>query len=368
VRIPGRALRRLALAVLLAGGALNVMAYHHARAFTRFAPPGPRTRQPEQLSVFEKVGVLARGARVPRPENRRSPADLGLAYETHVFPGVRDIPLEAWLVPHASPRGTVVLFHGHAASKDSQLREAKAFHEMGWNALLVDFHGSGGSGGSETSVGFHEATDVARAFAYARRLPGSGPVVLYGASMGAVAVLKAVADEDLEAHVLVLESPFDSLLQTVRHRFHTMGVPAFPSAHLLVFWGGVDQGFDGFAHRPLAAAPRITRPTLLLGGGADHWVTPGETRAIFEALRGPKSLHLFAGVGHEALLRRRPDEWRAVVGAFLDRFLAKTVEAACYPARTGWTSRMSTASWPRFWSVTGGEWPSSAASGSWATA
>jgi uncharacterized protein len=363
-----RALRRLALGALLAAASLNVLAYHHARAFTRFAPPGPRTPRPEQLSALQKLGVLARGARVPRPENRRSPADVGLAFETHVFPGWRGIPLEAWLVRPNDARGTVLLFHGHAASKDSQLREAKAFHEMGWNAILVDFHGSGGSGGNVTSIGFHEATDVAGAFEHARRLPPGGPIVLYGASMGAAAVLKAVADESLAVDALVLESPFDSLLQTVSHRFHTMGVPAFPSAHLLVFWGGYDQSFDGFAHRPLESAHRITRPTLLLGGEADRWVTPAETRAIYESLRGPKSLHLFAELGHVAFMRQRPDEWRAVIGGFLDRFLAKAVVSTCYPARAEWISRMSTASSHHSWSATGGAWPSLAASGSWATA
>ena len=343
------------------------MAYHHARAFTRFAPPGPRTRQPEQLSAVQKLGVLARGARVPRPENRRSPTDVDLAYKTHVFPGLRGLPLEAWLVPRHDARGTVLLFHGHAASKDSQLREAKAFHEMGWNALLVDFHGSGGSGGNDDE---HRLPRGDRRRASLRvRAPAApgGPIVLYGASMGAAAVLKAVADEGLAADALVLESPFDSLLQTVRHRFHTMGVPAFPSAQLLVFWGGFDQGFDGFGHRPIESACRITRPTLVLGGAVDRWVTAAETKAIFESLRGPKTLHLFAGVGHEAFLRRHPGEWRAAVTGFLDRILAKAVVATCYPARAGWISHMSTASLHHSWSSMGGAWPSLAASGSWAT-
>src|SRR5262249_3495643 len=156
---------------------------------------------------------------LPRPENRLTPRDVGLSYERHVFAGGRGVPVEAWFVPAPSARGTVVLFHGHAASKDSQLREAKVFHAMGLNALLVDFYGSGGSAGRETSIGFYEALDVAKAFDYARGLPHAGPVVLYGASMGAAAILKAVADQKLEPAALILECPFDSLIGTVRHRF-----------------------------------------------------------------------------------------------------------------------------------------------------
>lgn len=316
--------RRVA-AVLLAGfAALNLVAYRQARAFTHFAPPGHRTEPPQRLSLGEKIDVLVAGVDVPRPENRRTPSDVGLPYERHVFEGGRGLALEGWLLPRADARGTVVLFHGHAASKDSELREAKAFHAMGLNAFLVDFYGSGGSAGNETSIGFYEALDVTKAFEYARGLPGSGPVVLYGASMGAAAVLKAVADDKLETAGLILECPFDSLLRTVRHRFTSMGVPAFPLADLLVFWGGVEEGFNAFEYRPVESAAAIDRPTLLMNGDSDPWVRRDEARAIFDSLKGPKTLRFFAGIGHGSCLRGRPDEWKESVSRFLRQALRQS--------------------------------------------
>jgi uncharacterized protein len=308
-------------AVLLTGFvALNGVAYRQARAFTRFGPPGHRTR-PERLSPGQTLRVLVTGVEVPRPENRRTPRVLGLEYERHVFTGGRGVPLEGWLVSSSNARGTVVLFHGHAASKDSQLREAKVFHDMGLNAFLVDFYGSGGSGGNETSIGFYEALDVTRAFAYARDLPGAGPVVLYGASMGAAAVLKSVGDDKLAPAGLILECPFDSLVGTVRHRFTSRGVPSFPLADLLVFWGSAREGFNGFRYRPVDSASRIEQPTLLMNGDSDPWVRPDEARAIFDALKGPKTLKFFAGVDHDSCLRRRPDEWKGAVADFLVQVL-----------------------------------------------
>jgi hypothetical protein len=231
------------------------------------------------------------------------------------------VPLEAWLVPQVDARGTVILFHGHAASKDSQLREANVFRRMGFNAFLVDFYGSGGSGGNETSIGFYESVDVARSFDYAVNLPGAGPVVLYGASMGAAAVIKGVADEHLQPAALILECPFDTLIGTVRHRFTTMGIPSFPLADLLVLWGGMQAGFNGFRYRPAESASRIDRPTLLMSGENDEWVRPEEARTIFEGLRGPKTLRFFAGVGHDSCLRRRPAEWKSAVSEFLNQVL-----------------------------------------------
>jgi hypothetical protein len=136
--------------------------------------------------------------------------------------------------------------------------------------------------------------------------------------MGAAAVLKAVADHELRPSGLILESPFVSLIVTVRHRFAGLGIPAFPLADLLVFWGGVQSGFDALEYRPAESASRIDLPTLLMSGDSDRWVRPDETRAMFEALKGPKTLHLFAGVGHVPCFRERPVEWKDAVGRFLD--------------------------------------------------
>jgi alpha-beta hydrolase superfamily lysophospholipase len=184
--------------------------------------------------------------------------------------------------------------------------------------LLVDFYGSGGSQGSGTSIGFHEAGDVTASYRQAERLGQGRPVVLYGASMGAAALLKAVGDDGLQPAGLVLEAPFDSLLGTVRHRFDTFGIPSFPLADLLVFWGGVQQGFDGRAFRPADDAARVTSPSLLISGEDDPWVRPEETRAIYHRLAGPKSLRLVPGMGHEPCLRAHPEEWRSAVRGFLD--------------------------------------------------
>jgi alpha-beta hydrolase superfamily lysophospholipase len=315
-----RVLRRLALGAALVFTVLNGLAYRQATAFTRFAPASARPWS-EGLTMGAKARALLLGIDVPRPLNQRTPRDVGLAYERHVFTGGRGFALEAWHVACPMGRGTVLLFHGHAASKEDLLGEAAAFHAMRMSVLLVDFAGSGGSEGNETSIGFHEARDVSRAVAYARGLPAPGPLVLYGSSMGAAAILKGVADDGLDAAGLVLECPFDSLERTVRRRFTSRGLPSFLLADLLLYWGGVQQGFDAFAFRPSESAARVASPTLLLSGDRDPWVRPEDARAVFDSLRGPRTLKFLEGVGHDAGLRRRPAEWRAAVAAFLDGVL-----------------------------------------------
>ena len=193
------------------------------------------------LTWGDKARLLFTGATLPKPRDRQTPEAFGLAYETRRFPGAFGLALESWHLPHPAPEGVVVLVHGYAASKGALLPEAQAFHRMGYSALLVDCYGSGGSAGTDTSIGWHEARDVEAAVAEARQLPGGGRVVLFGVSMGAVASLKAIAEDGLRPERLIVEAPFDRLLTTVRHRFGTLGIPAFPLAHVVLFWAACSR-------------------------------------------------------------------------------------------------------------------------------
>jgi len=191
-----------ALSVIVA--VLNLLAYRHAWAMTHFTADGVRTPPPQRLSLGEKLHVLVTGATLQRPRNRVTPESIGVRFERHTFVTADGLRLEAWYVPAAESRGVVLLFHGYADCKASQLDEARIFHELGWSAFLVDFRGSGGSDGGQTSIGFHEARDVVAALAYARTAIGHGPYVLFGGSMGAASAMKAVA-EGARPDALILE-------------------------------------------------------------------------------------------------------------------------------------------------------------------
>lgn len=309
--------KMLAGLLVLAIVIVNILAARHAQAFLTYAPAGESTPQPEQLSGFRKLGVLFTGVSVPRPENATSPAALGLPFTPHRI-ALGDDWLEAWHVPaDGSARGVVLLFPGYASAKSSLLPEAAAFRSPGYDAMLVDFRGSGGSSGHDTSLGVREAEDVAAVAKFAAdRWPGR-PVVLFGRSMGAAAVLRAVGQLGVNPAAVIVECPFDRMLNAVRNRFGAMGMPSFPAAQLLVFWGGRHLGFDGFSHNPAADAKGVRCPALVLAGANDTRATPTQVQAVYDGLSGPKRWHLFGGAGHEPLRVRAPAEWGREVSEFL---------------------------------------------------
>jgi alpha-beta hydrolase superfamily lysophospholipase len=311
--------RRLSvcLAVLLALVAVNVVAFNQAWSMTHFAAAGSRTAPPESLSLLGKARVALLGVRLPRPVNSVDPTHFGLDFETVRFGGPTGSELEGWFIPCDHPKGAVLFAHGYGASKSSLLAAARAVHCLGYAVLLLDFHGSGGSQGATTTIGFREADDVADAVAWLTTRCLKCPLVLYGQSMGSAAVLRAIAFRGVEPDGLILESPFDRLLSTAANRFRTMGLPPFPLAHLLIFWGGVQSGFNGFGHNPADYARHVRCPTLLLHGEDDVRATLEQARSVLNNVRSEmKSETLFAA-GHESLHAADPERWTAAVSHFL---------------------------------------------------
>lgn len=282
-----------------------------------FGPPGPPPPPLERMSWLATAQAALTGVRLPRPVNLLTPASRGLAFETQWIPLPDGQQLEAWFIPHAQPRGLAVLFHGYAASKESLLAPAAQFAELGYAALVVDFQGAGGSPGAGATLGIREAGDVAATLRYARGRWPNQRLVGYGFSMGAAALLRAGAVEGEQPDALILEAPFDRLLGSIRTRFDALGLPSFPVAELLLFWGSVQLGANGFDHNPATYAQSISSPALVIHGAADPRVPAGQAAAVADSLGGPARLVTIPGVGHETGSAAAPERWAEAVGDFL---------------------------------------------------
>lgn len=270
------------------------------------------------LTHFSSPGHFSLG--LPRPTSSKLPTDIGLEYTTQRIPMNQTEWLETWFIPvqRSQSRGTVLLFPGNAGSKAKQLlAPAQVFHALGYDALLVDFRGVGGSSGDTTTLGAREAEDVALAMRYAQRLSLKRPIVLYGVSMGTAAILKAVAQEKVKPDTIILELPFTRLLDAVRSRVKAIRMPTFPLAELLVFWGSMQHRFNGFTHNPVTYASQVRCPTLLMQGRRDRWTTVAEINQIFQNLHGSKKLIIFPTAGHDLLVTVDRNLWKQSVDQFL---------------------------------------------------
>ncbi|HEY9889642.1 MAG TPA: alpha/beta fold hydrolase, partial [Candidatus Obscuribacterales bacterium] len=192
--------------------------------------------------------------------------------------------------------------------------------QMGYHALMVDFRGQGGSSGTSTTLGLREAEDVAAAVAHADTIGLPRPYVTYGVSTGSVAIMRAIRD-GLTVDAALLEMPFAHLMNAVKTRMKAQDFPTWGVAELLVFWGGVQHGYNAFAHNPVRYARALTLPTLILQGEKDRWTRLEEVQDIYHNLPGAKEMVVFPGAGHNLLVTVDQPLWTEAIADFLTSHL-----------------------------------------------
>jgi alpha-beta hydrolase superfamily lysophospholipase len=304
-------IKKIGWILLFAFLCMNVVAFFHAWKFTHFSKGVQPKSSSRNLSFGNKAKTLFLGINNPRPVNKLRPSQ---PYETITIQSNKKI--ECWLIQAPTPKGTVILFHGYGGEKSAMLDKATVFQSLGFSTLLVDFMGAGNSEGNQTTIGYKEADEVKSCFEFLRAR-GEKRIILFGTSLGAAAILKSIDDFHLDPTAIILECPFSTLYETTASRFRSLKVPAFPMAGLLVFWGGIQNGFWGFSFEPVEYAKSVRCPTLLFFGEKDEKVSRAETDAIFQNLPASKRLVTFPEAGHENYLLKYRNTWSQEIAAFL---------------------------------------------------
>ena len=307
-------LRRILIAVLVLFVLLNVMTAFHAYKFTHFyEEKGLKRIKPEQMSIGDKVEAMFLGVKYPKSVNALIPQ---IPYETVQLATEDKLKIEAWHCRQPAQKGTVILFHGHGSCKSKVLPEAMYFYSLGYNIFLVDFRAHGGSQGNTSTIGYEEAEEVKLAYDYVGQ--NEKNIILWGISLGAATITHAISKYELKPSKVILEMPFGSLLDAVKGRVKTMGLPAQPISSLLTFWGGTEQGFWAFSHNPCDYAASIKCPTLIQWGRNDARVTKEEQTCIYNAIASKnKKLVEYENSGHQSLFANETPKWEQEISGFL---------------------------------------------------
>lgn len=307
--------KRLLYLFLLLFLLLNVIAAFHAWKFTHFYPAGVYSnKKPEQMNAWEKTKTVLLGVRLSKSVVKFKPT---VPFETVILHTRKGLKLEAWWIPASKPIGTVILFHGYGGCKDGTLLEAGYFRQLGYNTFLIDFRGNGNSDGYTCTVGFNEAEDVRLAYDYVQQKKEKH-IILWGMSMGAAAILRAVTVYELQPDKVILECSFATLTDAVKARMRAVHVPGTPFSQILTFWGGLEHGFWGPGYKPEAYARQIKMPALICWGSHDFRVHRQETDLIYQHLASKKKqLVVFNESAHQSFCRKEPAKWKSVVKEFL---------------------------------------------------
>lgn len=272
---------------------------------------------------------VARG--LLRPERKAlalTPADVGLTLEDVRIAGPSGA-LAAWYLPARNGR-TLICCHGIHDNRGQWLEQVARLHARGgYGAVLFDFAGHGHSEGAMVTYGVREREDVAAIIAWLRErgdVDMEGLAIM-GYSLGAITATLAAATLP-ELRALVIESGFADLQHDIAQLFTRFTrLPAFPLANLVVWWGQRLADVRLSDIRPAQVIGLVSpRATLIIADLDDTLADePYDGERLYASAGEPKTLWQVEDTGHVQAYWRRPDEWIARVGDFLDQHLAAHV-------------------------------------------
>ncbi len=214
---------------------------------------------------------------------------------------VDDVRLDGRRWTHPSPRASIVVVHGFAASSDETdvASLAEHLHAASCTVLAVDGRGHGTSGGVCT-LGDLERHDVAAAIAEARS-DTELPVIVVGASMGAIATLHHLSEQPgaVDGIVVVSCPAHWKLPRNARGILSVLMTQTrlgrwFARRHLGV----------RIARRMVRPAPpveliaRVGAPIAIVHGADDPFIEPSAATALHAAAPEPRRVAIVEGMGH----------------------------------------------------------------------
>lgn len=244
----------------------------------------------------------------PGPPPIQTPAMDGIAFDDLTLTTSDGVSIHGWrLRCKGDARGAIVLCHGNAGNIAMRIPLSTAFLEMGYDVVLFDYRGYGGSGGVPSEEGTYRDAEAAWDWTRAAGFD-PGHIVACGESLGGAVAIELARRREVAA--LILEDTFTSLSD--------MGAKIYP--WLPVRW------VLRIKYDSIAKIGRVKAPVLVIHSRADDLVPFEQGERLFEAAAGKKEF-LETGGAHSAGGFTNKAEWRAKVHAFLD--------AAVPPGRSG---------------------------------
>lgn len=216
--------------------------------------------------------------------NTPDPAGVGVPGVAVVrVPTADGLSLLAWYVPPVQPTGfTVLLLHGNAGNIANRAGRLRAFQQIGWGVLLLEYRGYGGNPGSPSEDGLVLDAQAGLAELH-RRGVRAERILLWGESLGSGLAVRLASENPVAA--VLLDAPYTSIADAAQGQY-----PFVPVRLLLK---------DRF--ESLSRIPRVRAPILVMQGSADRLVPPAMGRAMIAAAKGPTELWVAEGAGHEDL-------------------------------------------------------------------
>ena len=220
---------------------------------------------------------------------------------------------------------TVILLHGLYQNRSMCLPYVEMYRNVGYNVLLIDQRGHGGSEGEQTTWGLKEMDDMTMWCQWLHQKDPHMEIGLHGISLGAaMALLYAGSEWGKDIAFVVADSSYGNIVDLGRQKLWQA------SQDERAIWGYdmLDPFFQAtmFFHthkllssiEPANAVQYMSAPVLFIHGGEDTLVPVQTARDLFAKCASPdKHIYIFSQSPHAAGIETDHNEYMKVVEHFL---------------------------------------------------
>lgn len=227
---------------------------------------------------------------------------IGTPAEELWIPAPDGSRMHALFLPAQGPRRATVLFlHGNAENLSSHVHAVSWLPAQGYAVLALDYRGFGLSQGNANVDAIHQDAAAALAWLSAQQPAATGPLIVYGQSLGGSVAIRLVAQADAAQRqrisALVADSAFSSYRGIAREKLAQVWLTWPLQAPLSLLISNRYSAVD--------VVDRISPiPLLLLHGENDVVVPFSHSQRLYAEAQEPKELWLIPGGQHIDLTRR----------------------------------------------------------------
>lgn len=199
--------------------------------------------------------------------------------------------LYAWFTAPHGKNKIIVFMHGNSYNIENFYHKMLPFAEAGYGTMMPEYRGFSTIKGTVSQKNL--SADAIAAVRYLNKLGyKNSDIIIYGMSLGSYLGTNAVYElqKDGPFAALVLEVPFDSLLNTVKA---VVPVP-------LPFDYIVRDKYD-----TTALIKDIKSPILIMGADKDRTIPVELAKKLYELAPNPKKLIIYQGAAHSNLYNFR---------------------------------------------------------------
>lgn len=211
----------------------------------------------------------------------------------------------------------IIISHGYSNTRLSCLKFAKLFLDKGFNCIIYDLRGHGENKKTFLTYSIREGKDIASIIGDARdRFKNISVLGLIGESLGAsssVAALKHTQDLDF----VIADCGFSDIENVLRLGCRHSHLPEFfidiANIGATIFFG---HSFKKM--RPVDCLENNKVPILFIHGDIDRFVTPDNSKRMFDAATCRKRLYFAKKAGHTKALYVDGKKYSDEIDAFFE--------------------------------------------------